>query len=67
MVQRRAARFVCNNYNQQASVTEMINELGWDLLEHRRTVLRLALMKQIGLTFHDTLNTNTPGCDKVPH
>ena len=47
MVQRRAARFVCNNYNQQASVTDMINELGWDLLEHRRTVARIALMKQI--------------------
>ena len=47
MVQCRVARFVCNNYNQQASVTEMINELGWDLLEHRRTVARLALMKQI--------------------
>lgn len=28
MVQRRAARFDCNNYNKQASVTDMINDWG---------------------------------------
>ena len=47
MVQRRAARFVCNNYTQQASVTNMMSELGWDSLEHRRQATRLTLMKQI--------------------
>ena len=29
MVQRRAARFVMNNYNRTASVTEMLNSLQW--------------------------------------
>lgn len=47
MVQRRAARFVNNNYNQRASVTDMLRDLNWDSLEHRREVARLALMKQI--------------------
>ena len=32
MVQRRAARFVTNDYGQTSSVTEMIANLGWDTL-----------------------------------
>ena len=47
MIQRRAARFTCNNYDRQASVSQMIKDLQWDLLETRREVARLALMKQI--------------------
>ena len=35
MVQRRAARFVTNNYNRIASVTEMLHRLQWDTLEAR--------------------------------
>ena len=46
-VQRRAARFACNDYNQYSSVSGMIKDLGWDLLEHRREVARLTLMRQI--------------------
>ena len=34
MVQR-AARFVTNNYNRLASVTEMLHQLQWDTLEAR--------------------------------
>ena len=34
MIQRKAARFVCNNYDRHASVTNMLNDLGWDTLEH---------------------------------
>ena len=41
MVQRRVARFVCNNYNQRAIVTDMLRDLDWDSLEHRREVARV--------------------------
>ena len=34
-VQRRAARFVCNSYRQTASVSSMLSELSWLLLEQR--------------------------------
>ena len=47
MIQRRSARFVCNNYDRQASVSQMINDLKWDSLQTRREVARLTLMKQI--------------------
>ena len=36
MVQRRAARFVLNNYDRMASVTEMFNALQWNTLEKRK-------------------------------
>ena len=32
MVQRHAARFVCNNFNRTASVTAMLNHLNWPTL-----------------------------------
>ena len=47
MVQRRAARFVTNNYNRTASVTEMLNSLQWHTLEKRRNNLRASLMYKI--------------------
>ena len=34
-VQRRAARFVCNSYRQTASVSSMLSELSWPLLEQK--------------------------------
>ena len=40
MVQRRAARYVCNNYIQMASVTGMLQKLGWRSLEQRRADIR---------------------------
>ena len=36
MVQRRVARWTLENYSRQASVTEMLNHLGWRSLEQRR-------------------------------
>ena len=36
MVQRRAARFVHNDYSRFTHVTLLIKALGWDSLEHRR-------------------------------
>ena len=41
MVQRRAARYVCNRWHNTSSVTEMVNQLGWDSLAKRRQNSRL--------------------------
>ena len=46
-VQRRAARFVCNCYRQTASVSSMLSELSWPLLEQRRAEARLGLFHRI--------------------
>ena len=43
MVQRRAARFVYNDYDWTSSVTEMLQTLGWRSLLQRRADLRLIL------------------------
>ena len=47
MVQRRAARYVLNQYARTASVTAMLRRLEWELLQHRRMKLRLTLMYKI--------------------
>ena len=46
-IQRRAARFVSNNYGQWKSVSAMINNLHWDTLEKRRQISCLLLMYRI--------------------
>ena len=46
-VQRRAARFVCNNYRHEASVTTMLDELGWRSLKQRRADQRLIMLYKI--------------------
>ena len=46
-VWKRAARFVCNSYRQTASVSSMLNELSWPLLEQRRAEARLGLFYRI--------------------
>ena len=47
MVQRRAARFVTNDYGRTSSVTEMIANLGWDTLQKCRNLARLSMMYRI--------------------
>ena len=47
MVQRSAARFVCNRYHNTSSVTSMLNQLGWPSLEARRRQARLTFMYKI--------------------
>ena len=43
-IQRRAARFVKNNYvKEKGTVTNLLKELGWPSLEHRRKYHRLDL------------------------
>ena len=46
-VQRKAARFCMNNYQQKSSDTQMIVELNWDSLEDRRKETRIKLMQRI--------------------
>ena len=47
MVQRRAARFVTNDYGRTSSVTEIIANLGWDTLQKRRDLATLSMMYRI--------------------
>jgi hypothetical protein len=43
-VQRRAARFVRNNYKFTTSVSHLLSELSWDQLSERRRITRLTMM-----------------------
>ena len=47
MVQRRATRYVQNNYNNTSSVTSMIDTLDWPTLAERRLKTRLIMMYKI--------------------
>ena len=46
-VQRRAARFVLNDYKPLSSVTSMVSQLGWKPLAERRREHRLSLLYKI--------------------
>ena len=43
MVQRRAARFVQHDYSRHSSVTDILADLKWDTLQHRRNVPRVSM------------------------
>ena len=45
--QRRASRFVSNNFNKRASVLAMSSDLGWDCLQSRRKDSRIRLMNKM--------------------
>ena len=46
-IQRRAARWACNTYNRESSVTNIINtKLKWDTLEERRAKIKVTLSIQ---------------------
>ncbi|MCG8048091.1 MAG: hypothetical protein JAY66_20795 [Candidatus Thiodiazotropha taylori] len=47
MVQRRAARWTLHNYSTYASVTDLLQSLGWRSLEQRRSDSRLCLFYKI--------------------
>ena len=47
LIQRRAARWTTSNFDRRASVTEMLNKLGWRTLEQRRADARLCLFYKI--------------------
>ena len=56
MVQRRAARYVCNRYRQTSSVSEMLSQLNWRSLQDRRCDMKLCMFYKIvnGLVEIDT-------------
>ena len=47
MVQRRAARCVLHDFSPLSSVTNMLDRLEWQTLEHRRSCARLTLFFKI--------------------
>ena len=47
MVQRRGARYVTHTYHRTASVTELMERLGWVQLNERRKQARLAMLYKI--------------------
>ena len=47
MVQRRAARFVCQDFRRTSSVTKMLEALRWPTLQERRTQCRVTMMYRI--------------------
>ena len=49
MIQRRAARFVSNDYRKTSSVTAMLQELDWVSLEDRRTANRICIFQKARL------------------
>jgi len=49
MVQRRAARFTLCQYSHQSSVTNMLKELQWESLAHRRMTASLILLQKVRL------------------
>jgi len=46
-IQRRSARFVKGDYHTTSSVTQMLQELGWQDLQSRRRDLRLAVLYKV--------------------
>ena len=46
-VQRRAARYVYNDYGNDSSVADMLNRLNWKPLQERRLNIRLCLFYKI--------------------
>jgi len=46
-IQRRSARFVKGDYHTTTSVTQMLQELGWQDLQSRRRDLRLTLLYNV--------------------
>ncbi|KAI8494401.1 hypothetical protein Bbelb_276270 [Branchiostoma belcheri] len=58
-VQRRAARYVYNNYRRTASVTEMLGNLVWKSLQHRRKMARLTTMFKV---LHNTISVPHASC-----
>ena len=55
MVQRRAARFVLNDYDRTSSVSDMLLKIGWQSLDTRRKQARLCHMFKF---YHGDMNVD---------
>ena len=66
-IQRCAARFVEGDYNTFTSITNILNDLGWQQLEDCRRDLRLALMYKVvhGLVAVPVDSLNLKPKDKI--
>ena len=69
-VQRRATRFVCNKYSRHESVTSMLQDLDWPLMEQRRAESRLTLFhrivhKEVDINEHALMERNPRASRKV--
>ena len=63
-VQRRCARYVCNDFSRYSSVTEMLESLQWDTLAERRAKAKAVMMyrirhDQVDISLHDHFNQLT--------
>ena len=47
MVQRRAARYACNQYHNTSSVTDMIDNLNWPTLQQRRLKTKIIMFYKV--------------------
>ena len=65
-VQRRAARFVSNNFRRKASVSEMLHDLGWQSLDGRRKDQRLEFLFTKLLTDSRRLKRRTSSRQLTP-
>ena len=63
-VQRRAARFICGDYQYTSSVTTMLAQIGLTNLERRRRDLRLALLFKI-IHGHVAVSADDLGLEKA--
>jgi len=72
-VQRAAARHACNNYHNTSSVTNMLSDLNWQPLHHRRLRTRLITFykitnNKIAIPYIDIRHlTNTGTRKSQPH
>ena len=78
MVQRRAARFIFNDYSYNTSVTSLLNTLNWPTLQSRRINLRAIMFYKIvnnpigipadSFLFHNSSSTrHHHHCYSVPY
>ena len=71
MVQRRAARYVCNRWHNTSSVSDMFSELGWESLASRRLKASLCMMYKTvhglaGITWQE-YKMQSSRCTRGPH
>jgi hypothetical protein len=71
-VQRRAARFVCGDYRRKTSVTGLLQDLGWESLEHRRIMAQLSLFfkihtKQVDIEFPSSVSPSLGTSTRARH
>ena len=64
MLQRKAARFVFNDFSRFSSVNNMLEHLGWDTLEQRCNQLTLLMLyeviQQLVEVLHQYILAKTP-------